>query len=72
MNGKKFTLMVDSSALYHAMRRHWAGKRMMPSIFETCFVMMEYKIQVWFEWIPSACNKLADSLSRSDVTTFWK
>ena len=72
LTGKKFILMMDNLALYHAMRRHWAGERMMPSIYEICFVMMECRIQVWFEWISSSCNKLADSLSRFDLNTFWK
>ena len=72
LTGKKLILMIDNSELYHAMRRHWAGERMMLSIYEICFVMMECKIQVWFELIPSSCNKLADSLSRFDLNTFWK
>ena len=72
LTGKKLVLYVDNAVLFHAMSRHWAGERMMPCIYEICHIMMKYKIQIWFEWIPTDCNKLADALSRYDFDSFWK
>lgn len=72
LTGKKLILYIDNSVLYWAMVRHWAGERMMPSIYEICATMMEYKICVWFEWIPTDCNVLADTLSRHDELAFWE
>ena len=72
LTGKKLILFVDNSVLYWAMVRHWAGERMMPCIYEICNMMMEYKICVWFEWIPTDCNVLADTLSRHDELAFWE
>ena len=72
LTGKKLVLYVDNAVLFWAMARHWAGERMMPCIYEICNLMMEYKICVWFEWIPTECNTLADSLSRFELDTFWK
>ena len=72
LTGKKIILFIDNSVLYYAMIRHWAGERMMPCIYEICHLMMEYKINIWFEYIPSDCNKMADSLSRYQFDVFWK
>ena len=72
LTGKKVVIFVDNSALYYAMIRHWAGERLMPVIYEICQTMMKYKILVWFEYIPTDCNKLADALSRFDLATFRK
>ena len=72
LTGKKLILFVDNAVLYWAMVRHWAGERMMPCIYEICHMMMEYNICVWFEWIPTDYNVLADTLSRQDVASFWE
>ena len=72
LTGKRITLFIDNAVLYWAMVRHWAAQRMMPCIYEICLIMMRYRIAVWFEWIPTECNKLADSLSRFDMHTFHK
>ena len=34
--------------------------------------MMKHDIRVWFEWILTKANVLADALSRYDFKTFWK
>ena len=70
--GKRLVLYIDNAVLYWAMVRHWAGERMMPCIYEICLTMMEYRIDVWFEWIPTECNTLADSLSRFNLKKFWE
>lgn len=72
LTGKKLILLVDNTALFYSMAKHWGSKAMMPCIYEICYLMMEYKIEIWFDWIPTECNKLADSLSRLDLPTFWK
>ena len=54
------------------MIRHWAGERMMPCIYEICHLMMAFKISIWFEYIPSDCNKMADALSRYQFDVFWR
>ena len=72
LTGKKLVLMVDNTSLFYSMAKHWGSELMMPCIYEICYLMMEYKIQVWFEWIPTEANKLADSLSRFDFECFWK
>ena len=72
LTGKKLVLMVDNTSLFYSMAKHWGSERMMPCIYEICYLMMEYKIQIWFEWIPTEANKLADSLSRFDFACFWK
>jgi len=72
LTGKKLILLVDNTALFYSMAKHWGSDRLMPCIYEICILMMEYKIQIWFEWIPTKCNVLADALSRYDSNTFWK
>ena len=72
LTGKKVILYIDNSVIYWAMVKHWAGERIMPCIYEICSLMMEYKILVWFEWIPTECNKLADTLSRDEIKEFWR
>ena len=72
LTGRKLILYVDNSVLFYAMSRHWAGERMMPCIYEICLLMMKYRISVWFEWIPTECNKLADTLSRTNTQEFWE
>ena len=66
LTGKKLVLMVDNTSLFYSMAKHWGSELMMPCIYEMCYLMMEYKIQIWFEWMPTEANKLADSLSRFD------
>ena len=70
LTGKKLILYVDNAVLYWAMVRHWAGERMMPCVYEICAIMMKYHITVWFEWIPTDCNLLADTLSRNEINAF--
>ena len=72
LTGKKLILLVDNTTLFYSMAKHWGTKEMMKCIYEICYLMMEYRIGVWFEWIPTDCNKLADSLSRFDFECFWK
>ena len=72
LTGKRLVLFIDNAVLYWAMVRHWAGERMMPCIYEICLIMMKYRISVWFEWIPTEANKLADSLSRQNIPLFHK
>ena len=72
LTGKKLILLVDDTSLFYSMVEHWGSERLMSCVHEICYLMMEYKIQMWFEWIPTGCNKLADSLSRIDFKCFWK
>ena len=71
LRGKKLILLVDNTALFYSMAKHWGSERMMPCIYEMCLLMMQNNIRVWFEWIPTKCNVLADALSRYDFKMFW-
>ena len=72
LTGKQLVLLVDNTSLFYSMAKHWGSELMMPCVYEICYLLMEYKIQIWFEWIPTEVNKLADSLSRYDFDCFWK
>ena len=72
LTGKRLILMVDNTPLFYSMAKHWGSEALMPFVYEICILMMKYKIQIWFEWIPTKDNVLADSLSRYDFNTFWK
>lgn len=72
LSGKKLVLLVDNTTLFYAMIRHWSSPQMMPFVYCISLLMIKYRIAVWFEWIPTDLNKLADSLSRFDFKTFRK
>ena len=72
LTGKRLILMVDNTAVYYAMCKRWAKPNLMPFVYELSLKMMEYKIDVWFEWIPTQCNVLADTLSRFKMPEFWE
>ena len=72
LTGKRLILYVDNAAVFYAMCNRWAGPQLMLFIHETSLKMMEYKIDVWFEWIPTQSNVLADTLSRCKTDEFWE
>ena len=72
LTGKRLVLFVDNTAVFYAMCNRWAGPQLMPFVYETSIKMMEYKIDIWFEWIPTESNVLADTLSRFKTNEFWE
>ena len=57
------------------MAKHWSNApALMNFIYEISLLMIKYNIDIWFHWIPSKTNILADALSRYDYNTFfqWK
>ena len=72
LTGKRLILYVDNTAVFYAMCNRWAGSQLMPFVYETSLKMMEYKIDIWFEWIPTQSNVLADTLSRYKTDEFWE
>ena len=71
ITGKKLILLVDNQTLFWAMKRHWSKGTMMPFIYELSLLQMKYRVWIWFEWIPTQYNVLADSLSRFRLSDFW-
>ena len=72
LTGRRLILMVDNTSVFYAMCKRWAKPRLMPFVYEVSLKMMEYKIDIWFEWIPTQCNVLADTLSRFKLQEFWQ
>ena len=71
LSGKQILIHIDNQAFFHAFRRRWSAKRrMMLYIYELCLISLRYKCVIWLQWIRSAINIFADSLSRDDLTTF--
>lgn len=72
LTGKRVVIYIDNATIYYAMCRHWASSAMlMEVIYDICAIMMKYRIEVWFEWIPTENNVLADTLSRFKMDEFW-
>ena len=71
ITGRKLILLIDNQTLYWAMKRHWSTGIMMPFIYELSLLQMKYKTWIWFEWIPTQYNLLADALSRFNLESFW-
>ena len=72
LTGRRLILYVDNTSVFYAMCNRWAGPQLMPFIYETSLKMMEYRIEIWFEWIPTQNNLLADTLSRFQTREFWE
>lgn len=73
LSGKRLTLYVDNTSLFFAMCKHWSSAtQLMPFIYEISLLMIKYCIEIWFEWIPSKTNVMADALSRYDFNHFYK
>lgn len=71
LTGKTVVVYVDNQAVYHSVRRKWSSTHsVMLFIYEICLMMMEYKIDLWVEWIRSHVNVGADALSREDIPRF--
>ena len=72
ITGRKVILLVDNQTLFWAMKRHWTKGSLMPFVYELSLMQIKYKTWIWFEWIPTQYNVLADSLSRFDLVSFKK
>ena len=71
LTGNTVVIFIDNQALFHSVRRKWSPTRtMMIFIYEICLLMLEYRMDIWVEWISSEVNIGADALSRNDVDRF--
>ncbi len=64
LTGKKVHLYIDNSTTVNGIIKKWSKTYdIMKFIHELCLFMIEYKIHVYVDWISSASNVIADSLS---------
>ena len=61
-------LYVDNTVVKDSFARKWSkNPRLMNCIYLICIIMMEVKCVIYFDWISTEKNCMADALSRFDV-----
>ncbi len=71
LSGKSVLVYIDNTSCFYSMIRKWSKSfDMMAFIYELALLLMKYRIYMKFEWLPSAFNFFADSLSRDDLPRF--
>jgi len=70
--GHHIHVYVDNTAVVCAMARKWAKDyEMMRCVYHMCQLITTLKCSVYFDWIPTDDNILADALSRDEWRKFW-
>lgn len=71
LQGRRVFIYVDNQSVQHAIARKWCrSRKLMVLIYEICLLMMEFRIAIWVDYIPSEANLLADALSRNRMDLF--
>ncbi len=71
LSGKQLLLYIDNTSVLFSLFKHWSGSpELMAFIQEAVLLMCSYNIGLRVEFIPTAMNGLADSLSRGELDEF--
>ena len=73
LTGRRVRIYCDNKNVVCALVRRWSSSPVLfMFVLELVMYMIEFKIQLWVEWLSTHCNVLADALSRNKLRLFFR